>query len=49
MDFDDKLLHYLLIFGGMTLASVLHKAADALGWDLVKFLKKQFKRLKKEV
>lgn len=39
MDLDDKLFHYLLWFGGMTLASMMHKIADAWGEDVVKGLK----------
>jgi hypothetical protein len=39
---DDRLLHYLIFFGGMVIMSALHKLADILGWDIVKALKKLF-------
>ncbi len=32
MDFDDRLLHYALWFGGMLVASAGHRLLDALGW-----------------
>lgn len=43
---DGKLTHYLLWFGGMVVASGLHRLADCLGWDVVSFLKKPFQKAK---
>lgn len=39
MDFDDTLLHYLLVFGGIVAASAAHRLADLFGWDTLKAIR----------
>jgi hypothetical protein len=40
----DATLHYLILFGGMTVASMMHRAADALGWNTYREIRKFMKR-----
>ena len=47
MDLDDKVLHYALWFGGMTVASALHHTFDMLGLNLVNGVKNLILKLKK--
>lgn len=46
MDIDDTVLHYMLWFGGMLLATTMHRVADSLGWDIVKTITKPFRKKK---
>lgn len=46
LDLDDKVLHYLLLFGGMVAASALHRLADAFGWDTIHQVRKFFRHKK---
>jgi hypothetical protein len=43
-DLDDALLHYILVFLGMVAASTLHRIADYLGWDTIRWLRKKWSR-----
>jgi len=49
MDLNDRLLHWILWFGGMIVASSLHHFADAIGWDTVKIVKRIFKGAGKKI
>jgi hypothetical protein len=40
VDLDDKVVHYLLLFGGMVIAEGVHRLADAIGTDFVKWIKR---------
>jgi hypothetical protein len=42
MDIDDKVFHYLLLFGGMLIASTIHHVFDALGWNITKYILRLF-------
>lgn len=46
-DLDDRALHYLFLTAGVVGASILHRIADAVGWDTVEQIQKLFHLTKK--